>query len=72
MPGEYMFTFSNEGDGVYSKTITFALHTYQTMADPVKLDILGGEILTKSESGIFVGEDGATMDDLMDVLAATK
>jgi hypothetical protein len=47
VPGEYMFTFSNEGDGVYSKTITFALHTYQTIADPVKLDILDGEILTR-------------------------
>ncbi len=28
VPGEYMFTFSNEGDSVYPKTITFALHTY--------------------------------------------
>ena len=65
VPGEYMFTFSNEGDKVYPKTVTFALHTYQQIPDPVKLDVVDGMVVNRTDDvKEEIGEDGATRDDL--------
>lgn len=38
LSGEYTFIFSNLGDAVYDKTISFALHTYEDIVDPLQYD----------------------------------
>jgi len=46
-PGEYTFIFSNLGDRVYDKTISFALHTFQVTVDPLQFDFTSsGERIT--------------------------